>query len=1400
MARVVAGVAAFAIALTGMVLGGTAAIAAPSGGQNTGVVVSDIQLLDEHGNPLTEQIAVGDPLTIKGTWDAKTADPQPGETFVIGLPREFDFVLGGPAILLKGWDQAGEKEEVWATCLPDSSTGDLTCTFEEIVKERTEIHGEFQFDVVAVGDTNEPSVEFDLNGTPGFVELPGGGGINDGIDLPGEVSKTGEMNGNNWSMTWTIDIPGASLVAAGSSTAHISDTLGAGHVLCSPFELTVHTVRGDDVQDVSELAAITEGGAGDSAFAFDLNVPEGGFDAGKTYQVKYQTCTPGNEIVDAGTTFTNKAVIEGWGEAGIGIGEATSRPWHLTTSKSGSVLGGAERNDTLDWAVTIPGDKLAVGSSFTFADKLGAGHQLLPDTVKNLRVFEQYGPSGSKRDDITGQLDRSNVMSDETSFALTLTRTDGANFKPSDWRYIVTYQTDVTGEDLPAGGTVYSNEATVNGVMTPGTATVPEREYAKTGDLNSKAKTLDGVEHSAFTTLDWKVTVPGEKFYDENGKPLTEVKLVDVLGDAHKVCEAGDPTQGIKERLGLKVSVKDQIDGGGKDVSATDLTPHTQAQVEGQQVTFTTTQSKGEAFDRELQYVFEYTTCTTSGGIDAKGTEYQNSITGSGVNRNGSVTMKYNGGGTGTGVAKGSVGIFKKITGPGAGLVPDGTSFQVRVEEFAPGADLNVDTPDEQYNLTVPLNSDEAVKGLFQRGTGWTMRLTEPTFPNVPGVTFGTPKFAASEGVSVNEDGTVATVTITPKTNIAVELTNDAQLGQMSVTKVLEGPAANEVDPNKEYGFYATIDTPAGVPNENPREFKLMAGGEHTLTNLPIGSVVTVSEVKPSNDDMFTWADPVVSPSPVTITADNVTTAAAVTVTNSVSRSVGTFSLKKSVEGAQKDNPAVPSEVTVEATWQEEGETEPSSKTLTLPTDGTPVAFGEQLLIGTQVTLAETPLVDGSSIAWGAPQWSGANVAAGDNNTAVLTISRNAAAQVTLTNHAATSTAGISLLKVVSGEAAEDVPADATFPVIATWVDEEGYDESRGLMINATEPTPLGVDLPAGTVVTITEGKRPAFDTVVWGSIAISGTGATDLGNGVAEIVVSDQQGDVTLVSVTNEATWAEGTFSLTKQIEGVLLDDAEVPEAVDVVASWFVTENGVLTEKSETISVPTDGSTVDFGQTLPAFTEVTLSEIMPDETDRFTWATPAWADSDHLVIHEDGTATLTIQPAGAHELSLTNTAVATLGSLELTKQLTGAGASAVSKDTEFAVTAEWIDLMGEKQSREIMVAAAKPVMIDDLPYGTEVTLTEATAKNPSGARWTAAKWASEDDRIELSSDGRTAVLTVIGENDATLALTLENDYAKVEALSVTGADFAGIGAAALVLAGLGGAALMLSRRKARTL
>lgn len=68
------------------------------------------------------------------------------------------------------------------------------------------------------------------------------------------------------------------------------------------------------------------------------------------------------------------------------------------------------------------------------------------------------------------------------------------------------------------------------------------------------------------------------------------------------------------------------------------------------------------------------------------------------------------------------------------------------------------------------------------------------------------------------------------------------------------------------------------------------------------------------------------------------------------------------------------------ATWLDTDDN-PQSKTLSLPSDGTPVPFGENLPGGTEVTLTELVPANGDGLAYGVPAYSG-NVRISPDNAA----------------------------------------------------------------------------------------------------------------------------------------------------------------------------------------------------------------------------------------------------------------------------------------------------------------------------------------------------------------------------------------------------------------------------------
>ncbi|MFD4957892.1 DUF5979 domain-containing protein [Microbacterium sp. NPDC058389] len=1352
--------------------------AAANAAPNASIAVGNVTIV-----PADAQATVGDTLTVSGEWDATTANPQAGDTFTIGLPPELSFPQPVPFPLM-GADAQGDPV-VWGTCLTDPGSGTATCELTDAVTAAPElVRGTWAFEVEATKATTAESVVFDLNGDPVPVPLPGGGGIDDGIELPGEVSKSGVMNQNNWSMAWTVDIPGANM--AGQSSVTLRDTLGAGHQLCSPTGLKVETVRGSTVADVTNLVTSAPN-PGATDFTLVLTAPQTGFDPNVTYRVTYQTCTPDGQIDPEGTTYDNSAQVEGWGEAGVGIGHVQNLPWQQSLTKAGNVLGGTERNGKIAWTVTVPGSQFLGKDEFTLTETLGAGHEICSDTTSGLTITERYGPSNQLQKNITGLLTATTVSSSSHSFQLRFAIDDPQfAFKDSDYRYVITYTTCVTSKDLPAGGTAYANTVDVDGKIATNQAAVPDRQQGKGGRINTSTVTIDGVQHMPQTTLGWTVTIPGQMIEDVQDV----LTLIDTFSATQTVCTAGDPSAGLAARLNLHVEARDQIQNGG--LTTVDLSDLTQPAVTGNELTLEIEATDlpiptgtSDGFTREYQYVITYTTCTASGGMDAPGTTYGNTIAGSGIHFETTTTQNNSASGTGQGVTRGSVSIDKVLADtPGAELIPDDTTFTVHLKEIDPTG-----TARNEYDLQVPLNG-APVSGLNARGTGWTVELTEPAFPTIPGVTFGSPVFAEGPGVSVSEDGSTATASIDPGINVSVTLANTAMLGSISIVKALDGPAADLVDPERVYQVTAQIDTTglgSNVPAQPARKVDVTAGVPVVLEDLPVGSTVTFTEARPADDDTFTWAEPVFSPASVVVGAEHTTEPATVTLTNSVSRTTGTFTLTKTVTGDQADNPSVPDNVTVTASWNETGL--PESATFSVPTDGTPVPFDRDLLIGTQVTLTETPLTNESRISWGAPVWSGPGVAV-DGTSAIVTIGRNAGATVNLENHATTSTAGITLIKGIAGEAAGEVESSTEFPVTATWTDSTGSVQSRHLTINAVEPTPLGVPLPAGTIVTITEGTRPGIDTVIWGSITISGDHVGDNGDGSATVTASDMQDDVTLITVTNEATWAPGTFSLTKHVAGVQADHADIPETVTVLASW--TEGG---PQSAEISVPTNGKAVTFSQQLPHGIQVTLSEVAPGNTPQFGWASPTWG-GDNVTAHEDGTASVTIGAATTAEVELTNTALASVGSLTITKSVTGTGA-ALSKSTVFPVTLTWTDLLGDQQTRTVDLIAGTPVTIDGLPVATEVHLQEHAGELADSVRWAAAHWLTKSEDAELTTETGSAFATIT-LTEATAELALENTLIVAAGLAATGAELTlvwGLTGAAVV-ALLAGALVFRARRR----
>ena len=160
----------------------------------------------------------------------------------------------------------------------------------------------------------------------------------------------------------------------------------------------------------------------------------------------------------------------------------------------------------------------------------------------------------------------------------------------------------------------------MDGTIDGSTAEVPGRTDTKTGAINTTAVTLDGVEYLPQTTMNWKITVPGEKL-TEPDQIHAALKVTDKLSDTQTVCGTGE---NVKDRLGLKVQAVDQINDGG--LATVDLTDSTTAAADGNNLTFNIDEptlklpdgTSVKGWSKEYQYVISYTTCTASGKADTR--------------------------------------------------------------------------------------------------------------------------------------------------------------------------------------------------------------------------------------------------------------------------------------------------------------------------------------------------------------------------------------------------------------------------------------------------------------------------------------------------------------------------------------------------------------------------------------------------------------------------------------------------------------------------------------------------------------------------------------------------------------------------------------------------------------
>jgi hypothetical protein len=165
---------------------------------------------------------------------------------------------------------------------------------------------------------------------------------------------------------------------------------------------------------------------------------------------------PDGQIDPKGTVYRNEARVDIWpGETSGIIGVTQDWEFSELLTKQGSVLGGADRNGQIRWTVTVAGDHLVNKDDFTLTEALTGEHALCSDTISGIRIYERYGPSTAQQREITGELTSTTISSSSGAFEVQFAIKDDSDFEfqPSDYLYLIQYDTCATTDGLPESGT-----------------------------------------------------------------------------------------------------------------------------------------------------------------------------------------------------------------------------------------------------------------------------------------------------------------------------------------------------------------------------------------------------------------------------------------------------------------------------------------------------------------------------------------------------------------------------------------------------------------------------------------------------------------------------------------------------------------------------------------------------------------------------------------------------------------------------------------------------------------------------------------------------------------------------------------------------------------------------------
>ncbi len=531
------------------------------------------------------------------------------------------------------------------------------------------------------------------------------------------------------------------------------------------------------------------------------------------------------------------------------------------------------------------------------------------------------------------------------------------------------------------------------------------------------------------------------------------------------------------------------------------------------------------------------------------------------------------------------------------------------------------------------------------------------------------------------------------------------ETGGLKVQKVVTGDRPQNLDPSHLFGVTLTCDrasTDGQLQANTPKTLELPASGEFVETGLqlPSGTQCQLSnETNLTTDEISREGYVANEPEygSVTISAD---TEAAIAVTNSYTKQVGTFSIRKNVTGDDAET-LEKKNFSFRYTCGELGNQ--ITGTIGVAGDGSQSEPSQEIPVGWHCALEET---------------NGTEAGYDLNTTGLteLTIAEGAQNSVTVTNEYTRHLGSFAVTKKTN----DGLMSGQLFRMVYTCSDDPGV--AKELMVPANG-TPVVVDkLPTGTTCTVEEdldaADQPGY------------TRATSYDNNTVTIT----QDEVAQVIVRNDYTPTSGSLQISKSVVG----------NAAAVAPQVFNFTYTCTPEAADAEVVTDTVAVSAGQIVTIEDLPTGSCEVTENLD----ATPANVTVESALNDATGTSvTVEVTEDATTVVEATNTYTIAFGSVSVAKTIN----LDELQDRSFSLDYQCTSFLGGALRGSITVpATGEPVRLPgELPIGSSCQISEELAKNAISG-------------YHLAEVEPQTVVIGAGDNQITIANTATRDVGAV--------------------------------------